>query len=222
MNNLKDDNKSIKIKTKQLLINSGLKFFGEYGLDATSTRMIVEHANVNISAIKYYFESKKGLYFAVVEQIIDNIRANNSEVIKSIRQKFQDGNISIKDSKKLYKTLLLSMAEILIGNSKSQDWARIIMREQANPTEAFDIMYDKYMKQIQEISIKLSSIFYNCSIVEPILIIRLQIMFGQVLSFVVAKESFLRASVQKDILNVKKQIINQLSICIDSIISTPI
>ncbi|MED7787784.1 CerR family C-terminal domain-containing protein [Francisella sp. 19X1-34] len=221
MTDLKND-EAKKINTKQALIDAGLKLFGEYGPDATSTRMIVELANVNISAIKYYFGSKKGLYFAVVKHIVSSIRDNNSNTIDLIKQKFYDNNISVEDSKLLYKKLLLSMANFLIGNDKSQDWSRIIMREQANPTEAFDIMYESYMKQIQGILIKLSSIFYNCAVDEPILVIRQQIMFGQVLSFVIAKESFLRASTEKNIKTIKKQVIDQLSICIDSIIATPI
>lgn len=46
------------------LVNAALRLFAEKGYEAASTREICEAAGVNISAIRYYFGDKAGLYRA--------------------------------------------------------------------------------------------------------------------------------------------------------------
>lgn len=52
--------------TKQRLLQAALEVFGEFGLQAATTRDIARHAGQNIAAITYHFHSKEGLYRAVV------------------------------------------------------------------------------------------------------------------------------------------------------------
>ncbi|WP_027157451.1 CerR family C-terminal domain-containing protein [Methylobacter luteus] len=47
------------------LITSALRLFAEKGFEAATTREICEAAGANISAIRYYFGDKAGLYSAV-------------------------------------------------------------------------------------------------------------------------------------------------------------
>ncbi|MCQ8179576.1 CerR family C-terminal domain-containing protein [Methylomonas sp. SURF-1] len=46
------------------LVSAGLRLFAEKGYEGASTREICEAAGVNISAIRYYFGDKAGLYRA--------------------------------------------------------------------------------------------------------------------------------------------------------------
>lgn len=55
---------------KRIMMNA-LRLFAEHGYQATSTRQIAKEANVNISAIAYYFGDKAGLYRAVFEMSCD-------------------------------------------------------------------------------------------------------------------------------------------------------
>ena len=66
--------------TRFALIEAGLDLFGEFGFKGTTTRMLSDSASANISAIPYYFGSKKGLYLAVMEYIVERMQEHFVEV----------------------------------------------------------------------------------------------------------------------------------------------
>lgn len=57
-------NRSDGAESRARLVGVALKLFAEQGFQRTSTREIAEAAQVNISAISYYFGDKAGLYRA--------------------------------------------------------------------------------------------------------------------------------------------------------------
>ncbi|HSI43846.1 MAG TPA: CerR family C-terminal domain-containing protein [Methylotenera sp.] len=52
-------------ESRKRIIMTALKLFAEHGYARTSTRQIAKEANVNVSAIAYYFGDKAGLYRVV-------------------------------------------------------------------------------------------------------------------------------------------------------------
>ena len=66
-----DDNKSVldKSSTHDRIISVAIKLFSKYGFEATTTRMIVKEAGVNLSAISFYFENKESLHRECLEFI---------------------------------------------------------------------------------------------------------------------------------------------------------
>ncbi|GAB1441101.1 hypothetical protein MASR2M36_38860 [Providencia sp.] len=58
--------------------------YGEQGLDGATTRKIAQASGQNIAAISYYFGSKEGLYLAVAQLIVKNIKDSFDEVFQSI------------------------------------------------------------------------------------------------------------------------------------------
>ena len=61
------------------LVSSALRLFAEKGFKAASTREICEAAGTNISAIRYYFSDKAGLYRAMFTESMSETKpyANN-------------------------------------------------------------------------------------------------------------------------------------------------
>ncbi len=59
---------------KERLMNVAMKLFGHKGLDGTTTREIAKEANINVSLISYYFESKLGLYRAIIKAHFERVR----------------------------------------------------------------------------------------------------------------------------------------------------
>jgi AcrR family transcriptional regulator len=56
------EKKIIPPHTHQLILSEARKHFSEKGFEGASIRDICESAKVNVSAIKYYFGAKEGLY----------------------------------------------------------------------------------------------------------------------------------------------------------------
>ncbi len=64
-------NKKKKIETvdtREQLIKTASRLFGEKGFEAVSTRELAKEADVNIAMIAYYFGSKEGLFKAIIEE----------------------------------------------------------------------------------------------------------------------------------------------------------
>lgn len=57
-------------ESKDRILKIALELFANNGYDKTSTREIADKANVNISAIKYYFGDKESLYKTVYKSFI--------------------------------------------------------------------------------------------------------------------------------------------------------
>lgn len=57
-------------ESKERILSVALELFANNGFDKTSTREIAKKANVNISAIKYYFGDKESLYKTVYRSFV--------------------------------------------------------------------------------------------------------------------------------------------------------
>ncbi|MFZ2312588.1 MAG: CerR family C-terminal domain-containing protein [Methylobacter sp.] len=60
------------------LVISALRLFAEKGFEAATTREICEAAGANISAIRYYFGDKAGLYRAVFTEPMGEIKCHTN------------------------------------------------------------------------------------------------------------------------------------------------
>ncbi|MFD9944818.1 TetR/AcrR family transcriptional regulator [Nonomuraea sp. NPDC059023] len=54
--------------TRERLIETAIRLFGDHGVEATSLRTLTEEARTNIAAVNYHFGSKDGLLRAVIDQ----------------------------------------------------------------------------------------------------------------------------------------------------------
>ena len=59
-------------ESRARLLASAGELFAERGYNGVSTRELAKAADVNVSAIAYYFRGKKGLYRAVFKQLIED------------------------------------------------------------------------------------------------------------------------------------------------------
>ena len=65
--------------TRQKLIASAIRSFGQKGYDGASIRDIAEAAGVNIAGIAYHFGGKEQLYRACLQHITETIRSGLGE-----------------------------------------------------------------------------------------------------------------------------------------------
>ena len=110
-------------ESRKRILETGLQLFAEHGYARTSTRQIAKQAQVNISAIAYYFGDKAGLYRAVFTEsygCVDNDIAL-----------FNDHGLTLEQA-------LNGLFQGFIGPLKLGDIAklrvRLHMREMVEPT----------------------------------------------------------------------------------------
>ena len=78
-NNQKQDGNTVK----RLLLESGIALFAEKGYAGTSVREIVERAGVTKPALYYYFESKEGMFHAILDWSSEKLAIMLEDVLKS-------------------------------------------------------------------------------------------------------------------------------------------
>lgn len=132
---------SRSVETRKRLLDVGIEAFAHTGFEGVGTRELADRAGVNLSAIRYHFGDKKGLYRAVIQRISDGIRERVSPFIDEVRDRAERPDISREELIALLCQLITSFAAQLLGSGIPDTWARLVTREQVHPSDAFPIMY---------------------------------------------------------------------------------
>lgn len=136
-------------ETRERLLLAAIDVFGRYGFDGASTRMLASAAATNLQAIPYHFGGKEGLYLAAAEHIAARITAHVTPVADQVRARLAEGPVADAEARALLARLLESMAHLLLSE-ESAPWARFIIREQMEPSEAFERVYRSVMAPMLE------------------------------------------------------------------------
>jgi AcrR family transcriptional regulator len=136
--------------TRERLLTAALDLFGRYGFDGVSTRAIAEAAGVNLQAINYHFGTKRGLYIACADYVVAMIDRHVGPLRAATRQRLADFDaagveVSEEEARRLLLVVVSSML-VLFMSDASAAWARLMVREQAEPTEAFERVYAGIME----------------------------------------------------------------------------
>lgn len=185
-------------ESRQRLIEAALDVFGLYGFEGASTRQLAARADVNISAIPYYFGSKEGLYAAVAEHIAAEVERHQGAVMARIREGLEAPALSPDKALVLLDEIVDSFAAMLIGSGDAERWARFVMREQMDPTPAFDILYDRIMGRLHALCSRLVACIIDRPEDDPETLIRTTTIVGQILVFRAARGTALRRLGWKD------------------------
>ncbi len=145
--------------TREKLLAAALDVFGRYGFDGASTRRLADAAGVNLQAIPYYFSGKEGLYIAtadyLTELIGDHVSGMQQRVGARIVALDAAGEPMSSAEARAFLTEIAQTMIALFVSKKSESWARFIIREQMEPTEAFTRVYQGIMRPMIEIARRL-------------------------------------------------------------------
>ena len=178
--------------SRQRLIDAATDVFGHYGFEGASTRLLADRAKVNLAAIPYYFGSKEGLYRAVAEDIATLIAERQDPVLSKARTALNSPTLSKESALSLLEEVIDSFAAMVIGATGADRWARFIMREQMDPTPAFDILYDGIMSRVHGVCTALVARVLNQAEDDPDTLMRTTMIIGQILVFRTARSTVLR------------------------------
>jgi TetR/AcrR family transcriptional regulator len=77
------ENQTLEVNARQRLLETATELFAEKGYAGTSVREIVEKAGVSKPVLYYYFKSKDGLFYAVLEWAVNIQQKILNEIFES-------------------------------------------------------------------------------------------------------------------------------------------
>jgi AcrR family transcriptional regulator len=175
-------------ETRAQLVEAGLDVFGRVGFEGAATREIAKRAGANLAAIVYHFGSKEALHLAVAEHVAERIAAS---VGPALAMAADPASIATPEAAgAMFKRLIGTYVEVIIGSEEAERWARFIVREQMQPSGAFEVIY-RIMGGSVELATRLVAVATGRPEDEETRL-RVFTMFGQVLVFRVAQALVLR------------------------------
>lgn len=205
-------------ETRQRLIEAALDVFGRYGFEGATTRQIARAADANLAAIVYHFGSKEALHLAVAEYIVGRIGGLVGPVLAAANEPESSATPAVARA-----TLLRVMGtfiDVILGTDEAERWARFIVREQMQPTEAFDVIYG-FMGGSHSLGTRLVATILDRDEDDVEVQIRVFAMIGQIMIFRVAQAVVLRrmnwTSVgEEERADIKRIVLSQVGAILDS------
>lgn len=134
--------------TRERILDAALELFGERGLHAASVRDVAKLARANVAAISYHFGGKEELYRAVATYIAgligDRVAERAPQVVLSPPPETPEAALAELD------IVMETVVDVLVGSEDMRRVARFVLREQMQPSPAFDIIYDSVMQRLHE------------------------------------------------------------------------
>jgi TetR/AcrR family transcriptional regulator, regulator of cefoperazone and chloramphenicol sensitivity len=182
-------------ETRAQLVEAALDVFGRLGFEGASTREIAKAASANLAAIVYHFGGKEALHLAVAEHVATSIMAKVGPTLAAIA----DPSVAATPAaaRAGLERLVVTMIDVLLGSAEAERWARFIVREQLQPTAAFEVIY-RFMGGAAGTATRLVATVLGRPEDEAIRL-RVFTLLGQVLVFRIAQTLVLRRMEWRDI-----------------------
>jgi AcrR family transcriptional regulator len=129
--------------SRERLIAAAIELFGRKGREGVSTREIAAAAKVNIAGIAYHFGGKDQLYEACARHIGETIAGN----LKTRLAEMTEAQIPPTEA---MHHVLRALAGFLFATPKLASFPRFVLREQMDPSPAFDILYAGVMEPLHK------------------------------------------------------------------------
>ena len=194
--------------TREALVRAAVDIFGRDGFAATGTRAVAEAAGVNQALIAYHFGGKAGLYLAAIGHIVERVRERIDPLLVDIDVELDDASA---DRCLAMLLQLLDTFVVVLTSERSGAWARLILKEQQDPSEGFDVLYAGIMGRVFGITSRLIGRIRNIDPDSQAADLLTITLFGQVLIFrtgraAVERRTGWRQFTQREIAAVQAQI----------------
>jgi AcrR family transcriptional regulator len=195
--------------TRERLLQAAVVAFGQRDYDGVSTREIVEAAGANISAISYHFGGKRGLYLAAVEYLAEQLHSQIAEQLLRIHQAISDADSQACAD--LLCGLLSTFLEVLLKGELGESAPGIIFREQHQPTEAYEILYQRLLQPMHTTLTELVACYRGEPDDNRSMMLLAHTLLGQVVIFRLGRTTLLKrlgktAYSRSDIEQMKRQL----------------
>lgn len=176
--------------TRANLLEAGVRIFAARSFSEVTTRELADAAGANQAAILYHFGSKEGLYLAVAEHVAERARAALQGAIAPTAGSVASGGEPTPID--ALRDVLRALTRGLIAMAADGALADFIVREQAQPGPAFDILYRGYIGDMHARVTALVAAATDRAADDRSAIIDAHAIIGMALSFAVARATLLR------------------------------
>jgi AcrR family transcriptional regulator len=178
--------------TRAQLLESAVRLFAIHGYDGVTTRRLAADAGVNVAAIAYHFGGKRELYRAVLSAIVGETEAMFGPAVAAI----SNGVTAAKGN----KAALARFATLLVGNFirgfieyDAMRWrASLVLKEYAQPSEDFDILYRGRIEPLHRAVTELAAAALGLDPEDPRAAMRAHTVMGQIVVFGIARVVLLK------------------------------
>jgi AcrR family transcriptional regulator len=177
------------------ILDAAIEEFGDRSFDGARTRAIAEKSGQNLSAINYYFKSKKGLYLAVAKMAATLVSGRQREALGKLDAIIDEGLLQTLPRERvvaMVAELEGSILRMILTEERASHLMLIMMREQAHPTEAFEILYEGVMVPFLKRLTPLLSYVVGLPEDSATLRVFIQSIMGQILIFRYGQETIKR------------------------------
>lgn len=179
-------------RAKLRLLDAAAHVFGEKGPAGATVREIASAAGQNVAAIAYHFGGKENLYRAVLEGVVQIIRNRMADVLQEIASARRNGGPAPREALRLLKRFITEFYLRILSRTEAIRIGRLIVREQTEPSSAFEILYEKAFRDLHETLCFLVGRVLGWKASDRETILRTHSLMGQVWFFAVSRETILR------------------------------
>jgi AcrR family transcriptional regulator len=137
--------------TRRRLLDAGLTQFAAAGFDGANVRAIAAAAGANVAAVNYHFGGKQEFYLAVARHVVDDIRTSVWPGGMPVVDPALAAAMPAGETRAMLHVVVSRAARILVASPEAERWARFIVREQLEPTAAFEILYDGVLRHVYDL-----------------------------------------------------------------------
>jgi AcrR family transcriptional regulator len=185
-------------EARRALLAAALDEFAHRGPEDATTREIARKSGQNIAAIAYHFGSKQGLYVAVAEAIVARMLTLLEPALNRMEAIARDPAASPAICLDGLKTLVRGLCHAMTME-ETRAISRIVIREQLDPTSAFDVIYQYGIGRMHKALTALAARYVGDDAQSTGAVIRAHTLLGSVIGFRVAQETILRRAGWKTI-----------------------
>lgn len=175
--------------TREALIRAGLDLFGRDGFEATSTRALAAAAGANIGSIAYHFGSKAGLRRACADHIVATAQALIGPLLADLEGAAPPSPAIASERLGL---IVEAMVRFIVASSEGERFARFMIREQLDPSEAFERIYASLMAPMHARACGLWAAATGEAAASPEALLSVFALLGQIIYFRVGRPLVLR------------------------------
>src|SRR5262245_47886141 len=121
-------------ETRERVLRAAAQLFADRGFKKVTVRDICKAARANVAAVNYHFGDKSGLYREVLRRAI--------EIVRSTSDAARTAGEGRPAEERLRRYIHVSLCRV-VTDSHSSWISRLIHREIADPTPAFDALVDQ-------------------------------------------------------------------------------